>query len=579
MIGDASRWLWRRAVLVGCDLACLAGAMALALALREDYEVVSIDMGGLPRIGLIALLVQVVIYSAFRTWRGKHPIGSVEDATNVASAAFLVGAIVFLIDFFAQHRPVPYSVPLLATPIVVVLAVGSRVTFRLVRERRYRTRHVAARRVIIYGAGAEGRQLLELMLADPTGSYLPVALLDDNPDLRTRRISGIAVCGTRADVAVAAERSGADLLVLANSRLPLDVIQDLAGAANDAELEVAMAPSLSELLMPVSVTPSASASASASILDAPGARNGYATSPAGSVGPLSTPAVLSPHPYVGGHSLTWIWRRVVLVMWDAFAWTLAIELVGLRDGFDLNDVEAPGVLRIALAAIVSQLLIGAVVQTYCGRHLVGSFDEAVNVTTVMGLVGTAVFVLDFLVGPQLAPYSLPLLAMPIAVLIAVGSRLAVRLHREHRSRADYSHAQRVVVFGAGVEGQQLLRLMLADPTGSFLPVALLDDDPMFRRRRISGVAVRGTRDDVAAAAARSDANLLVIADRSLPLDTVREVASAAHDAGLTVLTVRPLMELLRPLFPLPRRSPEPVHPAFVRRSQARRNRRSPTGAE
>src|SRR5690348_8562511 len=123
MIGDARRGLWPCAVLAGCDVACFACAMALALALVEDYGVGGIDVGGLPRLGLIALLVQVVICSVLHTWRGKHPIGSVEDATNVASAAFLVGAIVFLIDFFSRHPPVPYSVPLLATPTVVVLAV------------------------------------------------------------------------------------------------------------------------------------------------------------------------------------------------------------------------------------------------------------------------------------------------------------------------------------------------------------------------------------------------------------------------------------------------------------------------
>ena len=108
-----------------------------------------------------------------------------------------------------------------------------------------------------------------------------------------------------------------------------------------------------------------------------------------------------------------------------------------------------------------------------------------------------VFLVGFFVQPRLMLRSVPLLAIPIAVLFMVGSRLAVRLHREHRYRPDYTHAQRVIIYGAGLEGQQLLRLMLSDPDGGFLPVALLDDNQVFRRRRISGVAVHGTRHDIA----------------------------------------------------------------------------------
>ena len=89
--------------------------------------------------------------------------------------------------------------------------------------------------------------------------------------------------------------------------------------------------------------------------------------------------------------------------------------------------------------------------------------------------------------------------------------------------------------------------MRSDPSGSYLPVALLDDNQLLRRYRVSGVAVHGTRADIAAAAARSWADLLVVADRSLPDEIVREIASAARDAGLGVRVLPSLADLLRPL--------------------------------
>jgi lipopolysaccharide/colanic/teichoic acid biosynthesis glycosyltransferase len=249
-------------------------------------------------------------------------------------------------------------------------------------------------------------------------------------------------------------------------------------------------------------------------------------------------------------------RRVLLVTWDALGWAVALSLASvLRDEFDLDNIGAPELFTVVAVAVAAQLAVGAVLQTYRGRYPIGGVDEAINVTAATVLAGAAAFLVDSSLQPHLVPRSVPLLAVPIAVLIAVGSRLAVRLHRERRDRADYSGAQRVIVFGAGTEGRQLLRSMLSDPSGSYLPVALLDDDHVHRRFRMSGVAVRGTRSDIALAAAESQADLLVIADRSLSTESVKEIAEAADDAGLAVTMLPSLDELLRPL---PRTSAVPT---------------------
>ena len=262
----------------------------------------------------------------------------------------------------------------------------------------------------------------------------------------------------------------------------------------------------------------------------------------------STPGGLDLH-VAEAHSLTWMSRRAVLVAWDAVGWGIALSLAwALREDFDVDGIVVGQLEEMVLLAVAAQLVIAVFLQTYRGRNPIGSVDEAVNVTGVSVLVGVLVFAFVFVFrSPELVPRSVPLLAVPIAVLLAVGSRLAVRLYRERRYRADYSRAQRVIIFGAGIEGQQLLRLMRSDPTGSYLPVALLDDNQVLRRYRVSGVAVRGTRADVAEAAVATRADLLVIADRSLPVEVVRGIASAAHEAGLTVRILPAVADLLRPL--------------------------------
>lgn len=264
---------------------------------------------------------------------------------------------------------------------------------------------------------------------------------------------------------------------------------------------------------------------------------------------------------VAAHTRTWKIRRVLLIAWDAAGWALALLVAAaLRNEFRIEDIEFRPLLDVVGIAIAAQLVIGGTLQTYRGRHCAGSVEDAINVTGVTVLAGSIVFLIDFFTQPPLVSRSIPLLAIPIAVLHMVGSRLIVGLYRERRSRRNDGGARRVLIYGAGPPAQQLLRLMLADPFGGYRPVALLDDDRRLRRRRICGVAVRGTRHDIAAAAAESGADLLVIADRSLPLDVVREVAATAHAAGLTVRMLPSLSELLQPLppgmVPLPRTSVE-----------------------
>ncbi|MFC5141954.1 polysaccharide biosynthesis protein [Actinomycetospora rhizophila] len=188
---------------------------------------------------------------------------------------------------------------------------------------------------------------------------------------------------------------------------------------------------------------------------------------------------------------------------------------------------------------------GLALQVYRGRHCVGTLDDALTVATVASLVGLVVFGTNMVPASPWVPRSVPVVATFVMVALAVGARTAVRLRRERDGRPDKSSARRVIVFGAGTEGQQLIRTMLSDPGSNYLPVALLDDDPDVRLRRVLGVAVRGTRADVARVAEAAHADLLVIAHHSLDATAVRDLALAATEAGLSVQVLPPLTERLR----------------------------------
>jgi FlaA1/EpsC-like NDP-sugar epimerase len=85
-----------------------------------------------------------------------------------------------------------------------------------------------------------------------------------------------------------------------------------------------------------------------------------------------------------------------------------------------------------------------------------------------------------------------------AVLLAVAIILTRLSFRIFRRVSDYSGTRksRVVIYGAGVRGQLLVREMLANPEWERNPVGFLDDDRSKHGKRLLGVAVHGSVDEL-----------------------------------------------------------------------------------
>ena len=215
-------------------------------------------------------------------------------------------------------------------------------------------------------------------------------------------------------------------------------------------------------------------------------------------------------------SLTWRLRRIALVAFDACCWVFALFAATLLwYELDLHQIEPGNVALIAGFAVVGVLVVGTVLQVYRGRHRIGTVRDAVRVSATTAVLGAGLFVPNLLRDTPLVPRTVPLVATLIALVLTVGARLLVRLRRERSSRPDRHTFRRVIIYGAGTDGQQLARPRLSDPGGGYLPVALFDDNPDLRRRRVSGVDVRGTHADLAAVVAATRADLPVMAERGM----------------------------------------------------------------
>ena len=231
--------------------------------------------------------------------------------------------------------------------------------------------------------------------------------------------------------------------------------------------------------------------------------------------------------------------------YDAAAWIVGL-LAASRVTGDLAGatpqlyVAVRAALAVSLLSVVSGLLAGL----YRRRYQRGSFDEVVAVG--LAAAGTAVSVAllgSFLIPGQRAALATVAGSALLTLPAMFGARyvaLAVRL----RSRAAASSAVKIIIFGAGSAGTQLVQRLAGQRGSAYLPVAMLDDNPAMRRLRIRGIPVLGGREQMAEAAAATGATVLVIAIARASGPAIRELARQAEECGLVPKVIPSINELL-----------------------------------
>ena len=102
----------------------------------------------------------------------------------------------------------------------------------------------------------------------------------------------------------------------------------------------------------------------------------------------------------------------------------------------------------------------------------------------------------------------------------------------------------VVIVGAGDAGMQVLRELVLDPTSSYRPVAIVDDDPLKLKRSVCGVRVEGSTRDLARIAIQYRANEILICIPSATRKQMHDILNACRESKIPVRTLPSISELM-----------------------------------
>ena len=194
------------------------------------------------------LVVHAVVGYVVGIYRRRWRYGSFDEVGGLVLATCITTAILLVLRFLDNSiNPFPRSVIVLAGLAGLCFVAASRYLWRLIREQIRRPSALTAEKILVYGAGEGGIQMVNTLLRNPQSPYLPVGFLDDNPDTHRLSISGVPVLGGRDQLSQARARTGAKTLLIAIPSADSALIGDISARARELSMDVKVLPAVQNL--------------------------------------------------------------------------------------------------------------------------------------------------------------------------------------------------------------------------------------------------------------------------------------------------------------------------------------------
>ena len=205
--------------------------------------------------------------------------------------------------------------------------------------------------------------------------------------------------------------------------------------------------------------------------------------------------------------------------------------------YNLHPFERKNTFAALLVVMTVQIACYYYFKVYRGLWRFASLKDLVRILQSVGM--TLILVMPILYQAALLqriPRSiLPLYAMLLLALLC-GARLLRRARHEGVGLSPrLSEAKRVLVVGAGVAGESLVRELRR--TTNFWPIGIVDDDPLRRGMEIHGVGVLGTIAQLAKIVAASQIDLIFIAIPTASSADMRRIVGFCEESQVPFRTL------------------------------------------
>ncbi|HVS26954.1 MAG TPA: nucleoside-diphosphate sugar epimerase/dehydratase [Burkholderiales bacterium] len=242
------RFNLRASLAFGHDLVAVALAWCLAYWLRFNMDFEHPQLRSMWQTLPWVMLSQALIFLWFGLYRGIWRYASLPDLKRiflaVASAAMAAPLVLLMLRIPAL---VPRSVVVLDPILLFLIMCGSRIAYRLWKERRlYSLANLQAKPVIVLGAGDAAASLVKDLAR--SREWRVVGFLDDNPKKHGRLLHGVKVLGRIDELADHAQKMQIQHAIIAMPSVAHEMRHRAMSVCVNAGVKALTVPSFDDLL-------------------------------------------------------------------------------------------------------------------------------------------------------------------------------------------------------------------------------------------------------------------------------------------------------------------------------------------
>jgi UDP-GlcNAc:undecaprenyl-phosphate GlcNAc-1-phosphate transferase len=182
----------------------------------------------------IVIACHLISFFVVGVYRGVWRYVSATDlSVFVRGIAIGSTATVLVLLYLYRFEGYSRSVFIINAMALALLIVGSRISFRMVAdaaERRFRGKAAA----LIYGAGDAGVVVVRELRNNPRYEFKPIGFIDDDPRKLGKRILGVPVIGSSAELEVLLGSHAPEALIVSTRKVPATVRSEVAGICTRA---------------------------------------------------------------------------------------------------------------------------------------------------------------------------------------------------------------------------------------------------------------------------------------------------------------------------------------------------------
>lgn len=236
------------------DIILINLAIYGAYLLRFDAKVPEEVLTHYKNSFVIITAVKIAIFTYFGLYKSLWRYASIRDVINITGAVVIANVSMMAFVFLTKEF-VPRSIYIITCILDIGFIGGSRLMYRIIRKH-VKDKNSLVRvnlskkktRVLIFGAGDAGVNVLRELRNHAELNSIPVAFVDDDHNKVGTKINGVTVMGTRKELAEIVLKKGIDEIIIAMPSENRKNIRDIIEECNKTHCKLKILPGVYELI-------------------------------------------------------------------------------------------------------------------------------------------------------------------------------------------------------------------------------------------------------------------------------------------------------------------------------------------